>query len=372
MISINTNLSSLIIQNNFNKSVNGLNQAIERMSTGFKINNASDNAANFSIIKDLSVQISSLDIAYDNTLMGIDLVSSAEETLGMISQKLERLRALSVQAENGTYGFQSLDAINKEASAIVDEIQRIYASAEYNGINLAKGTFVAFMDSDDEYPTRYSSDVTTQYLNGYSFAFSGFTPFACVYPALANAISFCDEYNNGYLPFILHRSGIKRYYFSKIGGVGIIGGLTIFIPMFLAFLAIVMFSAPLTDLTNFSAEGFYFETMWEEYLLMGKGLLIMGMKLVLGFVFGFLWALVPLAISAWIPNRYVALIAPFVLYQSLWSLLTDSFFNPLYLLRCDFHGLGLSYPGALLIQFSYITIAALAFYFGLKRRIPDV
>lgn len=203
-------------------------------------------------------------------------------------------------------------------------------------------------------------------------AFSGFTPFACVYPALANAISFCDEYNNGYLPFILHRSGIKHYYFSKIGGVGIIGGLTIFIPMFLAFLAIVMFSAPLTDLTNFSAEGFYFETMWEEYLLMGKGLLIMGMKLVLGFVFGFLWALVPLAISAWIPNRYVALIAPFVLYQSLWSLLTDSFFNPLYLLRCDFHGLGLSYPGALLIQFSYITIAALAFYFGLKRRIPDV
>ena len=77
MLSINTNLSSLITQRSLNKSTDALNLAIERMTTGFKINHASDNAANYSISTNLTTQISSYMVAEDNCAMGLDMLSSA-------------------------------------------------------------------------------------------------------------------------------------------------------------------------------------------------------------------------------------------------------------------------------------------------------
>ena len=136
MLSINTNLSSLIAQNSMNKSTIALNQAIERMTTGFKINHAKDNAANYSISKNMSTKISSYQVAQDNCAMGLDMLTTAEENLNLITDKLQRLRDLQTQASNGTYGEQSLQAINAEANALVDEIERIYANAEYNGKKL--------------------------------------------------------------------------------------------------------------------------------------------------------------------------------------------------------------------------------------------
>ena len=84
MINLNTNLSSLIIQSNLKTSSMGLNQAIERLTTGRKINHAKDNAANFSINTKLSSQISAYQVAETNVLMGLDLVSTAEESLDQI------------------------------------------------------------------------------------------------------------------------------------------------------------------------------------------------------------------------------------------------------------------------------------------------
>ncbi|MBE7710848.1 MAG: hypothetical protein E7Z92_01775 [Cyanobacteria bacterium SIG31] len=136
MISINTNLSSLITQRSLTKSTDALNLAIERMTTGFKINHAKDNAANYSISTNLTTKISSYMVAEENASMGLDMLNSANGSLDQITDKLERLRALATQANNGTYGSQSLEAINSEASALVDEINRLYTTAEYNGINL--------------------------------------------------------------------------------------------------------------------------------------------------------------------------------------------------------------------------------------------
>ena len=136
MLSINTNISSLIAQNSLNESTNALNLAIERMTTGFKINNAKDNAANYSISTNMTTKISSYMVAEDNVAMGLDMLSTANGSLDQISDKLTRLRALATQAGNGTYGGQSLSAINSEANALVDEIQRLYTTAEYNGIKL--------------------------------------------------------------------------------------------------------------------------------------------------------------------------------------------------------------------------------------------
>ena len=139
MLSINTNLSSLITQSSMNSATNKLNQAIERMTTGYKINNAKDNAAGYSISTNMTTKIGAYDVAEDNAAMGFDMISTATESLSLIENKLIRLRDLAIQASSGTYGADSLKAINTEANALVDEIERQYNTTEYNGINLAKG-----------------------------------------------------------------------------------------------------------------------------------------------------------------------------------------------------------------------------------------
>ena len=138
MLSINTNLSSLIAQGSMKSSTSKLNQAIERMTTGFKINHAKDNAANYSISTNMTTKIGSYNVAEDNVAQGLDLLTTAEENLDLIYNHVQRLRDLAEQASNGTYGEQSLNAINAEANALVDEINRIYENAEYNGLKLFK------------------------------------------------------------------------------------------------------------------------------------------------------------------------------------------------------------------------------------------
>ena len=136
MITLNTNLASMIVQSNLQKSTNALNTAIERMTSGYKINGAKDNAANYSITTNMSTKIGAYQVAEDNVAMGLDLLSTASENLDLISDKLTRLRALAEQSANGTYGEQSKQAINAEANALVDEIERLYYTTEYNGIRL--------------------------------------------------------------------------------------------------------------------------------------------------------------------------------------------------------------------------------------------
>lgn len=117
-------------------STNKLNQAIERMTTGVKINHAKDNAANYAISIDMTTKIGSLDVAEENVLMGLDLISTAESVLQEIEDKLERLRTLQEQACNGAYGEESKRVINTECNSIVDEINRLYSTTEYNGVKL--------------------------------------------------------------------------------------------------------------------------------------------------------------------------------------------------------------------------------------------
>lgn len=136
MPSVNTNLSSLIVQTNLKSSTKRLNIAIERMSTGFKINHAKDNAANYSIKTKLSSKISSYEVAEENAMMGLDMLETSSEALNHIEENLARIRSLAVQAQNGTYGEKSLIALNSEAQALMNEISRLNETAQYNGIKL--------------------------------------------------------------------------------------------------------------------------------------------------------------------------------------------------------------------------------------------
>ena len=138
-LTINTNLSSMIVQSNLNKSTNQLNQAIERMTTGYKINHAADNAAGYSIARNWEAKLGSLDVAADNAATGADMLSTLEDHYALISQHMQRVRDLTEQAANGTYGQQSKDAIESEIKARLEEINRIAANCEFNGIDLMSG-----------------------------------------------------------------------------------------------------------------------------------------------------------------------------------------------------------------------------------------
>ena len=135
-LTINTNVSSLIAQRNLNNATTRLNSSIERMTTGFKINHASDNAAGYSISDMWVTQLGSLDVAADNAATGSDMLTTAEETYSLLTSHLQRVRDLTEQAANGTYGSQSLKAIQSEIHARLQEVNRISANSEFNGIKL--------------------------------------------------------------------------------------------------------------------------------------------------------------------------------------------------------------------------------------------
>lgn len=136
MISLATDYTRLIISKALKTSTTKLDDVQNRLSTGLKLNCAKDNAANYSISTNLTTKLGAYKVAEDNIKMGLDLVQTATGSLSLIEDKLVRLRSLAVQAKNGTYGSQSLAAINSEANALVDEIDRLYNSTEYNGVDL--------------------------------------------------------------------------------------------------------------------------------------------------------------------------------------------------------------------------------------------
>ena len=135
-LTINTNMSSLIVQKNLNAATSMLNKSIERMTTGYKINHAADNAAGYSIATTWKTQLGSLDVASDNASTGADMLTTLEDTYSLITSHLQRVRDLTEQAANGTYASASLKAIQSEISARLDEITRVASNAEFNGIKL--------------------------------------------------------------------------------------------------------------------------------------------------------------------------------------------------------------------------------------------
>ena len=102
-IIVNTNMSSLKTQNNLNNATNALNTALERMSTGSKINSAKDDAAGLYVATNLSKQISGSKIAQSNVETGNNVLSTVEGNLAVILYNLNRIRDLTVQASNGVY-----------------------------------------------------------------------------------------------------------------------------------------------------------------------------------------------------------------------------------------------------------------------------
>lgn len=139
MAVINTNLLSLTTQNNLNKSQSSLGTAIERLSSGLRINSSKDDAAGQAIANRMNSQIKGMTQAARNANDGISLVQTAEGNLNEINTNLQRIRELSVQAANDTNGSTDLDSINTEITQRLSEIDRIAGGANFNGKNLLNG-----------------------------------------------------------------------------------------------------------------------------------------------------------------------------------------------------------------------------------------
>ncbi len=133
---INTNYLSLVAQNNLNKSQSSLNSAIERLSSGMRINSAKDDAAGQAIANRFTANVKGLTQAARNANDGISIAQTTEGSLNEINNNLQRIRELSVQAANGTNSGTDLDSIQAEIKQRLEEIDRVSAQTQFNGVNV--------------------------------------------------------------------------------------------------------------------------------------------------------------------------------------------------------------------------------------------
>lgn len=138
---INTNVAALISNNNLQKCQDRMSVSIERLSSGYKINHAKDNAAGISISNIMRSQIRALDQAESNASDGVSVVETAEGALSEIESMLQRMNELAVKAVNGSNTDEDREAIQLEVDALSQEIDRISSDTEFNDQSLLDGTF---------------------------------------------------------------------------------------------------------------------------------------------------------------------------------------------------------------------------------------
>jgi flagellin len=140
MSSINTNMGALIAQNNMDRNSKSLDQALERLSSGLRINSASDDAAGSAIASKMEAQVRSLGVAVRNSNDAISLTQTAQGALGEIENMLQRMRELSVQAGNSTLNASDRTQIQAEVDQLSAEIESIASKTNFNGNKLLDGS----------------------------------------------------------------------------------------------------------------------------------------------------------------------------------------------------------------------------------------
>ena len=138
---INTNMGSMNAQRNLSKSQVSQQSAIQRLSSGLRINSAKDDAAGMSISERMTSQIKGLDQATRNANDGISLAQTAEGALGEMTNNLQRLRELAVQSANATNTTQDRASIQQEATQLIEELSKISSTTSFNGSKLLDGSF---------------------------------------------------------------------------------------------------------------------------------------------------------------------------------------------------------------------------------------
>ncbi|NVK57592.1 MAG: flagellin FliC [Alteromonadaceae bacterium] len=140
---VNTNVSSLNAQRQLFNSGNQLDTAFERLSSGFRINSAADDAAGLQISDRMTSQVEGLNQAVRNANDGISLAQTAEGAMQEITTALQRIRVLSIQSQNGINSSTDRLALQKEVSALKTEISRIAETTQFAGVDILAGSYSA-------------------------------------------------------------------------------------------------------------------------------------------------------------------------------------------------------------------------------------
>jgi flagellin len=195
---VNSNISSLNAQRQLMTSSNGLDKSFERLSSGYRINSAADDAAGLQIASRMESQIQGLNMAVRNANDGISLAQTAEGALQETTNSLQRMRQLAVQSQNGINSAEDQAALQKEVSALKAEIGRIAGTTEFAGTQLLDGnlsaTFLVGANAGQEIEVKLASGGTTDDfsvnglgLNGLSIA--SFSDASSALETIDNALS---------------------------------------------------------------------------------------------------------------------------------------------------------------------------------------
>jgi flagellin len=150
MSTINTNISSLNAQRNLAGSANSLATSMSRLSSGLRVNSAKDDAAGLAIAERMNAQTKGMNVAIRNANDAISLAQTAEGALGAISNNLQRMRELTVQAANGTNSASDITALAAEYTALDAENTRVSTATKFNGTPvIATGTYTFQVGAND-------------------------------------------------------------------------------------------------------------------------------------------------------------------------------------------------------------------------------
>src|SRR3954466_15755480 len=136
---INTNISALNSYRNLSNTQDGISKSLEKLSTGLRINRAADDAAGLSISEGLRSQVNGLNVASRNAQDGISVIQTAEGALTEVHSILQRMRDLAVQGANDSNNTEARANIKTESDSLVDELDRIAKSTNFNGTTLLNG-----------------------------------------------------------------------------------------------------------------------------------------------------------------------------------------------------------------------------------------
>ena len=139
MTVINTNTAAAVTANALTKNERAMSQAMERLSTGQRINSAGDDAAGLAISSRMTSQLNGLNMAVRNANDAVSLVQTADGALVEVTNMLQRMRELAVQAASGTMSSTDKTALNTEFEALTTEIERVADNTQWNGTNLLNG-----------------------------------------------------------------------------------------------------------------------------------------------------------------------------------------------------------------------------------------
>ena len=138
---INYNVSAMIANNALARNDSALSKTLERLSSGYKINHAKDNAAGLAMARRMNAQIEGLSVAGDNTTDGVSIVEIADGALSEVHDMLQRMNELAIKASTGTMCDEDRVMVDQEVQQLKDEIGRVGKTTQFNGQNLLDGSF---------------------------------------------------------------------------------------------------------------------------------------------------------------------------------------------------------------------------------------